>query len=353
MASNRGPNAISSETYRSGGNNVSSGIGGSWGASSSAYVSNAPSVAAQARIAANGPPVNHTPVVHISGHPGAANTSGTFEKNMIMELCPPGGMKPEPPADKLAIFCQSLPDLNSDLICPALLDMLEDGQPWVIRAKVLCVMEKCVLVGEEMAKTSGNNVYADFFHMCHEEISPLANHTRAAVRDPAKRVCKMLGLDLPAFATAAPTAPKAAVAAPMRVQLPVVAPNLLDFDEPAPLPFNPPPPVPVDVPPPPPDQAPIAPPVETNSSGSMFGGMTVKSSASIETAPIAYNAVDNDIDLFGTTEETHIVITEAKATSASLFDDMVLKSSDNNGKENVEVSSRLQCGRMISIIYDD
>jgi len=336
MASNRGPNAISSETYRSGGNNVSSGIGGSWGASS-ASVSNAPSVAAQARIAANGPPLNHTPVVHISGHPGAANTGGTFEKNLIMELCPPGGMKPEPPADKLASFCQSLADLNSDLICPALLDMLEDGQPWVIRAKVLCVMEKCVLVGEEMAKTSGNNVYADFFHMCHEEITPLANHTRAAVRDPAKRVCKMLGLDLPAFATAAPTAtvPKAAVVAPMKVQQPVEAPNLLDFDEPAPLPSNALPPVPVDVPPPPPAQA----------SSSLFGGMTVKASASIETAPEVYNAVDNDIDLFGTTKESHIAITEAKDTSASLFDDMVLKSSDN-GKENVEVSSKLQYGRM-------
>jgi len=78
------------QTHRSGCNNVSSGIGGSWGASS-APVSNAPSVAAQARIAANGPPVNHTPIVHISGHPGAANTSGKFEKNMIMELYPLGG----------------------------------------------------------------------------------------------------------------------------------------------------------------------------------------------------------------------------------------------------------------------
>lgn len=99
MASNRGPTAISSETYKSGSNNVASGIGGSWGPSSSG-----PSVAAQSRMAANGPPTNHTPVVNITGHPGEANMSGTYEKNLIMELCPPGGMKPEPPADKLANF---------------------------------------------------------------------------------------------------------------------------------------------------------------------------------------------------------------------------------------------------------
>ena len=322
MASNRGPTSISSETYRSGSNNISSGIGGSWGASSS--------VAAQARTAANGPLVNHTPVVNISGHPGEANTSGTFEKNMIMELCPPGGMKPEPPADKLASFCQSLPDLNSDLICPALLDMLEDGQPWVIRAKVLCVMEKCVLVGNEMANTSGNNVYADFFHMCHEEITPLAGHTRAAVREPAKRLCKMLGLHLPAFASA----PKAAVIAPKVVQPQMEAPNLLDFDEPAPLP--------TDAPPAPPVQAPPAPPVETNSSGDLFGGMNVKPSTSSESVTHVLAVTNEYVDLWGTETETQQMtapsVVDTKADSPDLFASTVLKSSVSVGKENVEVS---------------
>jgi len=324
MASNRGPTSISSETYRSGGNNISSGIGGSWGASS-VSASNAPSVAAQARMTANGPPMNHTPVVHISGHPGEANTSGTFEKNMIMELCPPGGMKPEPPADKLASFCQSLPHLNSDLICPALLDMLEDGQPWVIRAKVLCVMEKCVGVGVEMAKTSGNNVYADFFHMCHEEITPLAGHSRAAVRDPAKRLCKMLGLGLPAFASN----PKAAVITPTVTQPLVEAPNLLDFDEPAPLPPN--------APPAPPAQAPPAPPVAACSSGGLFGGMTVKAIESVPQIPAVVNDYD---DLLGTEKETQQMTapsaTETKAVSSDMFGSMVLKSSEKVGKENVE-----------------
>lgn len=333
MASNRGPTAISSETYKSGSNNVASGIGGSWGPSSSG-----PSVAAQSRMAANGPPTNHTPVVNITGHPGEANMNGTYEKNLIMELCPPGGMKPEPPADKLANFCRSLPDLNSDLICPALLDLLEDGQPWIIRAKVLCVMEKCIEVGDEMAKTSGNNVYADFFYMCREEITPLASHARAAVRDPAKRVCRKLGLDMPAFAsTPAPSRPSASVSVAPAVQPPqpaAEASDLLDFGDepeapPAAQPDVPPPPVPTTVPP--------APPADnSNSSSSLFGGMTMKATApapavstSVPAAPAPQPSVD--ADFFGVEEESSqsVAVTQsapAQPSQDSLFGDMDVKS---------------------------
>jgi len=361
MASNRGPNAISSESYNAGSNNIASGVGGSWGGGSSSGHGR-PSVASSARIQAfDAAPVNHNPVVHISGHPGAANTSGTFEKNLIMELCPPGGMKPEPPSDKLANFCRSLPDLNSDLVCPALLDMLEDGQPWVIRAKVLCVMEKCVEIGDEMAKTSGNNVYADFFHMCCEEIIPLANHTRVAVREPAKRVLKAMGLEIPADTTSVPQ--KAVAVAPMVVQQQVVqqvvqqqvvqqveAPNLLDFDEPSGFP----PPIPADappVPPPPPAQAPPAPPVASaSSSGSLFGGMTVKAAAAAPVpAPVAAFAppttfVDDGADVFGVVEDVQPTRAPApamaKPASFGLFDDMVVTPATevSSGKENVEVS---------------
>lgn len=345
MASNRGPNAISSESYRTGTNSVPSSVGGSWGNPAQT------SAAASSRQTYQ----NHSPVVHISGHPGEANTSGTFEKNLIMELCPPGGMKPEPPADKLANFCQSLPDLNSDLVCPALLDMLEDGQPWIIRAKVLCVMEKCVEVGEEMAKTSGNNVYADFFHMCREEIVPLANHTRAAVREPAKRVCKMLGLDVPSADTSTNLiASRRPVNAYHAVQQPVTeAPNLLDFDETAPSTKNANtedlPPVPKDLPPAPPVQAPPAPPVGLATSGSqalqgnLFGGMTVKSSNAVNMQPVndgtVVSAAPVDADLLGDIKDENFVTSSSNATlkpdSNALFDNMVVKDSS----ENVEVRS--------------
>ena len=344
MASNRGPNAISSESYNSGSNNVSSGIGGSWGAPSS---SSGPSVAAQSRMAASMPHshINHNPVVNINGHPGAANTSGTFEKNLIMELCPPGGMKPEPPADKLANFCQSLADLNSDLICPGLLDMLEDGQPWIIRAKVLCVMDKCIEVGNDIAaSTGGNNVYADFFHMCREEITPLASHSRAAVREPAKRVCKALGLDVPAFAAA--SGPRRTAAAPV-AQPQVQAPNLLDFDdEPVGPPANVPPPVPAAGPPmPPAAQAPPAPPADN---ASLFGGMNVKSAAPAP-APAAPSVAPPALapavsypaaDFLGAPVFAPTPAAEATSTSSGLFGDMVVKPTSDigAGKENIENS---------------
>jgi len=362
MASNRGPNAISSSdsygnTYKAGSNNISSGIGGSWGSGGGG----GSSVAAQASMP-NHNPVNHNPVVNISGPPGAANTSGTYEKNLIMELCPPGGMKPEPPADKLASFCQSLSNLNSDLVCPALLDMLEDGQPWIIRAKVLCVMERCVEVGEEMSKTTGNNVYADFFHMCSEEIKPLANHSRSAVREPAKRVLKVLGIDhAPAKATAAApaVAPKAPVAA-------APAPNLLDFgDDEPPTQGVPQPPT---VPPPPPPSVPTeAPPVPPPSSGGdLFGGMTIKTGgnaieveAPVATMPIAPTPAPVPVpiaaepDLFGTVD--NVVVQPAPTpvaapSNASIFDNMNVKPNDTANvnvapapmKENVENANTVQ-----------
>jgi len=354
MASNRGPNSISSQdTYRGGGNNISSGIGGSWGGSGGGGTS----VAAQGRTPQFNTN-NHTSVVNISGHPGAANTSGTFEKNLIMELCPPGGMKPEPPADTLQSFCQSLPDLNSDLVCPALLDMLEDGQPWIIRAKVLCVMERCVQVGDEMVRNNagvGSNAYADFFHMCSEEIKPLANHSRIAVRMPARRVLKVLGLDAPADNFAAPQAGGGRIGAgagAVAPKMPVAvapAPNLLDFDEAPAVPAGSPPPIPseappapVAVPPPVPDMAPPAPP--TASGGDIFGGMTMKSTpAPVPVpAPVPTPAVEHN--LFGVVDVKPTPTSTPAPAAPSMFGDMVVKSTTADvlsvatdaGKENVD-----------------
>lgn len=335
MASNRGPNAISSETYRGGGGNVSSGVGGSWGAPSSS------SVASQARHTAHNP----TPVVNISGSTGGAKSDGTYERNLITELCPPGGMKAEPPPDKMQSFAQAIPNLNPDLICPALLDALEDGQPWIIRAKALCVMEVCINVAEDSVKSgrSGNNAYADFFHACKDEIEPLATHTRSAVRDPAKRVLKALGLDIPEKSS-----DSVAAGASARMSAPVVpaqaapAPNLLDFDEPV-VPSE----APLDVPPPPPPtEAPPAPPAPAGGSQSLFGGMQMKSGTTPATAQVAPPAaptpvvpVANDSDLLGSVSQPTMT---SPSPGGSLFDDVAIKATPAVNapvveKENVEV----------------
>lgn len=180
------------------------------------------------------------------GQTGAASSDGSFEKNMILELCPPGGVKAVPPPDKLANFSRTLVSLNSEVVCPIILDLLEDGQPWIIRAKALCVMETCIQSG---TKLDGANEYRNFFHACHEEVIPLTQHPRAAIKEPAQRVLKLLGVSAAQSSTVAPVA-----AAPV-----AAAPNLLDFDET-----------------PTPSAAAPAP----AGGASMFGGMQVKSGTS-------------------------------------------------------------------------
>jgi len=328
MASNRGPNAYNTESYKAGSGNVSSGVGGSWGGTSSTTTS----VASQARHAAH--TQNSRSVVHISGPTGGANSDGTYEKNLITELCPPGGMKAEPPPDKLQSFAQAIPNLNPDLVCPALLDALEDGQPWIIRAKALCVMEVCINVSEESVRTgvAGNNAYADFFHACKDEIEPLATHARSAVRDPAKRVLKALGLD-------SPSSLENNVAATPVAAPPAPAQNLLDFgDEPIEV-------VLTETPPPLPSVAPPAPPVDTNSTKqSLFGGMNMKTSSaeSSKPAPVTHSLTE---DLLGDVSEPAAPVPTRAPTESlggGLFDDMAVKPSSEEQiikteKENVEV----------------
>jgi hypothetical protein len=186
---------------------------------------------------------------------GAAVSDGTYEKNLIHELCPAGGMKPVPPPDKLANFARVCATLNSDKVCPVLLDCLEDGQPWVIRAKALCAMETAISNGTH--PTTGQNPYIDFFHACHEEIVPLANHPRTAIAEPAQRVLALLGVD----ATEATSQ--------QQQSQPSSTPNLLDWgdeDNTAATATTS-----ANIPPPP-SQAPPPPPRNDN----MFGGMQVK-----------------------------------------------------------------------------
>jgi len=270
MASNRGPGAIQPDYQRDsgpqygggGGVSANSGtVGGSWGS--------APSGPTSSSVIR---PSNHysTPSVTVNSAPGvsgggAAVSDGTYEKNLVKELCPPSGMKPVPPPDKLANFARACASLNSDLVCPVMLDYLEDGQPWIIRAKALCAMETAIANG---TKPDGNNPYRDFFFACQDEIAPLVSHPRAPIHEPARRVLTLLGVDTASAATTA-----ASAAAPV-----AAAPNLLDFDDP--------PPPPTEAPPPAPAAAPPAP----GGGGTMFGGMQVKSTAAaapIAAAPVA------------------------------------------------------------------
>jgi hypothetical protein len=198
---------------------------------------------------------------------------GSYERNLVLELCPPGGMKPVPPPDKLANFRRSVPSLNADLICPIL---LEEGQPWIIRAKVLHVMETCIEAGTNM--TDGANPYRDFLYTCRDEIVPLASHARGPIREPAQRVLKLLGVD---FEHGVPP-PPTRTAAPV-----VAAPNLLDFDDETPEVASPV------------AAAPTPAAAAVPSNGNMFGGMQVKGPAAVSPLKAPQPASGTLLDFMG------------------------------------------------------
>ena len=281
MASNRGPNAVGSagnavapppaqqqqsEYYKarnntnpafswaSGGDAAqqASGVGGSWGAAAvpAPQTYQAGAGAAQQQPAAS--PQNGVAATSSAMPPSSSSGGGDYEKNLISELCPPGGMKAEPPADKLEEFARAVPSLDPDLVCPALLDALEEGNPWIMRAKALCVIDAVLKV--EKGLEAGTSAYSDFFHACSAEIEPLGSHARPSVRGPARRVLAELGIAVGATAGGGGAQQVAAPAAPQQPP-----PNLLDFDEPAPA------------------AEAAAPAAAPSGGGSLFGGLTTKS----------------------------------------------------------------------------
>ena len=361
MASNRGPNAVgstnnavvpntapaveNSEYYKA--RNAQSGQGFSWAASGGVVPSPTAAAAPAAPTGVGGTwgsapmsappqppamsahqsaPSNVASAVPITGTAAAGgrisapssfsgfSSGGEYEKNLIAELCPPGGMKAEPPADKLEDFARAIPSLNPDLVCPALLDALEDGNPWIMRAKALCVIDTVLKVE---AQNGGEvQAYTDFFHACSSEIEPLSNHARASVKGPAKRVLAALGVNASTSAmNGTASAPAAASEAPPA--------DLLNFgDEPAAA--VPPPPVPVEAPPAPP------------AGDSLFSGLNTKAAAPVAapvvSLPIIPTAPSDDLlGNFGGPAPTEVSAVPpapepAVSSGGDLFGNMTVKS---------------------------
>ena len=333
MASNRGPSAVNpppnfqndSSYYKSrdSGNNsfawatqtsaspATTGVGGSWASAS-----------APPHVTTSQPAYNATPSVSMTptgptvtslGGGGTASSDGSYEKQMIMELCPPGGMTAVPPPDKLNHFARTVANLSPDLICPALLDCLEEGQPWIIRAKALCVIETCMKHGQKAGETV--NAYTDFFHACSGEIAPLVQHNRAQIREPAKRVMALMGVVAPPT-TGAPPPP---VSPPAALAPPTPMPNLLDFDDE--------------------DPSPAESPAATSAATEMlFGGLTLAGSTPAAAPPppppptTSTSTSDNLLGDFLSPVESAPTTAPAApmgvgaSTSADLFGDMMVKS---------------------------
>jgi hypothetical protein len=339
MKSNRGPEAVgpppnyqSDAAYyksRDSGNayawaqksaTSAGGVGGSWASSASNMAPQArqPTYAEQYHQAAPTITVSGGAPTNLSGNGGTAVSDGSYERQLVMELCPPGGMKAEPPPDKLNQFARSVASLNPDLVCPALLDCVEDGQPWIIRAKALCVMECCIRNGQKPGVQI--NHYADFFHACGGEIAPLASHARAAIRDPAKRVLGLLGIAVSTGGSSVSSAPAQPPAtAPPAAAPPAPVPNLLDFDDTPEPPSTAPPPAP-----------------SAAAGNSLFGGLTVTNSQATAPAPAAPPPAPSSGNLLG-----DLMSDDTPASGAggqSLFGDMNVKSSAPAPAPTKEVS---------------
>lgn len=115
---------------------------------------------------------------------------------LVVKLCGPGGTNAEPPMDKLEEFILILPTLKHDEVCLALLDTLKDGNPWLMKAKALCVIETVILLEAEAVLEGGGGddaPYFDFLRKCTGPVEQLANHSRESVSGPARRVLEALG----------------------------------------------------------------------------------------------------------------------------------------------------------------
>jgi hypothetical protein len=240
-------------------------------------------------------------------------------------------MRAEPPQEKLEAFKRAVPSLDADLVCPALLDALEDGQPWIIKAKALCVIEACIKVGE--SSEDGHNAYADFFHACGAEIEPLASHPRSAIKEPAKRVVKALGIELTSSWSQTKPDPALPVAAPAPASVPSVPPpeppNLLDFGDPTPV-------APTVAPPPAPAAPPttVAPPAPTTSQNSLFGGLTIQQSSAPAAAPVAPVGFDSILNQ----SPAPVAPPPAPAAGGNLFGDLGVKEPPNGNAQVVSTS---------------
>ncbi len=226
-ASNRGPNNPISSTGSYDPNKFSSMPGsssnGPW--SSNGYSSN------RVRKSDSDPrsPKNAVPTVmgiaSSSSGFGSAASDGKYEQTLIDNLCPPGGIKAVPPADKLAEFCSTCKSLNPDVVMPILLEKLIH-EDWKVQHKALCVCEAIL-------NTKGCESFGDYIDNNIELVEGMIKSpSHSSVKERAKKIWTLL-YEGEFEDSSAPSQPPATTKAPQtlsskpKAQEPEV--NLLDF----------------------------------------------------------------------------------------------------------------------------
>ena len=128
------------------------------------------------------------------GGAGGANSDGSYEKQLIEDLCEPGGTKAVPPEDKLQSLLTSAPTLNEELLCPVLSEHLaSDSWQSIVKALIVCA---------SLAKTRGCEHHADWLAVNEgESIKGMTSDSKLSIRQQAMKTSRALskfGVDVPA-----------------------------------------------------------------------------------------------------------------------------------------------------------
>ncbi|OQR89081.1 hypothetical protein THRCLA_09933 [Thraustotheca clavata] len=157
------------------------------------------------------------------GQTSGAASDGKYERNVIMALCPPGGMRAVPPKDKLDAFLKSAMTLDAEIVGPILDECLEN-EAWQVVSKALTVIDG-------LLNTNGCETFHEYFSDNCDALQAASNSEKSAVRDRAVKILHTLG-----HAASAPSESKRPSRAPAPRGSTASADLLGGFDEPKPAP---------------------------------------------------------------------------------------------------------------------
>ncbi|OQR97527.1 hypothetical protein ACHHYP_10725 [Achlya hypogyna] len=127
---------------------------------------------------------------------GSSDKSGDYERTLIDDLCPPGGLARAPPAESLKRFVDLAKTLDIHTIGELLLDKLEDDS-WMVRLKGLCVWEA-------LLEAPSCSHYGEWLEENIELVQHLTQDRKSHVAVKAKQLLTLLGIDVSDL----PAAPK-------------------------------------------------------------------------------------------------------------------------------------------------
>ncbi|KAF0688438.1 Aste57867_19954 [Aphanomyces stellatus] len=123
-----------------------------------------------------------------------------YERSLIDDLCPPGGLARAPPAENLKRFVDLAKTLDMTIVGDLLLDKLED-ESWQVRLKGLCVWES-------LLEAPGCSQYGQWLEENIELLQHVGQDPKSHVATKAKRILQLIGVEAAHQPVAAPAAHK-------------------------------------------------------------------------------------------------------------------------------------------------